>query len=79
MKTLVDKITGVSRFIFNDNEEVTITSTSVVTPSFIVGDMDSSNAVIVNGVTPPEDWNHCKYIYSAGTWTNNPDWVEPQP
>lgn len=45
-------------------------------PNFNIGDLNSTNAVLVENVTPPEDWRGCKYLYD-GAWTLNPKWVDP--
>ena len=87
MQTITSINTNASVFIFEDNDEVTINSNNIVCPEFIIGYMNSSNAEVHSGVTPPDDWARNKYllkiVYNADetetlTWSANPDWVEPE-
>jgi len=77
MKTLIENSTKESKYIWADGVTVTVTNVNVVTPDLIVGDLNSTNATLVEDVTPPEDWFGCKYLYDAGAWTLNPNWVDP--
>ncbi len=77
MKTLVHTTTKESRFVFNDEDTVTITDEIVITPLFNVGDMNSSNAELFSNVTPPEDWIGNKYLFDGTAWTLNPEYKEP--
>lgn len=79
MKTIVETSTGLSKYIFENSVELNINSDNTVTPNFIIGDMNSSNSTLHEGVTPPEDWTGNKYTFNGTTWTLNPDWVEPEP
>lgn len=80
MKTIVENATKESKYLLNDAEWVGIESSRIVVgqpEDFIILDLNSSNSTLVENVTPPEDWNSCKYFYDAGTWTLNPEWVDP--
>lgn len=77
MKTLVHNETKESRFIFNDGDGVMLAENMIHCPNFGIADMNSSNATLVENVTPPEDWTGGKYLYDAGAWTLNPNWVDP--
>ena len=77
MKTLIKNENNWSLYIFEDGASVTINSNSITTPDFIIGDLNSSNATMVENVTAPSDWAGCKYIYDNSTWTVNPQWVDP--
>jgi hypothetical protein len=77
MKTLIDNVTKESKYIWSDSAEVTVDVEKTYSPHFIIGDMNSTNATLVLNVTPPDDWFGCKYLYDAGIWTLNPDWVNP--
>ena len=44
----------------------------------IICDMNSSNAAVYTGVTPPEDWRGGKYLFDGTDWTTNPDYIEPE-
>lgn len=78
MKTIVENSTNISKYIFEDSAALSFTSTSIVTPNFIIGDLNSNNATLVEGITPPADWTGCKYIYADSTWTLNPAWEAPE-
>ena len=80
MKTLVRSPLGVSTFIFDDSEVVSILGTHTVIgepANLIVCDLNNLNARVFENVTPPEDWFACKYLFDGTTWTLNPDWVDP--
>lgn len=77
MKTIVETSTGLSKYVFEDEAEVTMNDTNIVTPAFIIGDLNTGNATMHEGVTPPEDWTGNKYTFDGTTWTLNPDWVDP--
>lgn len=77
MKTLIEKATGLSKYMFADNDSVSVMADKVQTPSFIISDMNASNSELVTGVTSPEDWAGNKYFWKNSTWELNPDWVDP--
>jgi len=77
MKTIIENATDISKYIFEDDVEIALDETSITTPGFIIADMNSSNATVVEDVTPPEDWTGCKYLYADTEWELNPDWIEP--
>lgn len=77
MKTLIHNDTKQSKYIWADDAEVTLGDERTFTPEFHIGDLNKNNATLVENVTPPEDWAGCKYLYDAGTWTLNPNWVDP--
>ena len=77
MKTLVHAKNNLSAYIWADDFPVTVTENMTLTPEFNIGDMNSTNSVMFENVTPPDDWAGCKYLYDAGTWTLNPNWVDP--
>ncbi len=79
MKTIVETGTNLSKYVFDDAAELAVSSDNIATPQFIIGDLNSANAVVHDGVTPPEDWVGNKYTYDGATWTINPDWSEPVP
>lgn len=81
MKTITRKSTNVSLYLFNDDVVVDVKSNEIVIgnpPEFIIGDCDSSNAVLFENVSNPEDWQGWKYLYTeSGGWVLNPDWIDP--
>ena len=76
MKTIIENSTKQSKYIFADDAVVTFSERNIVTPEFIIGDMNSTNATLVENVTSPEDWTGCKYFYDAGAWTPNSEWAD---
>jgi hypothetical protein len=52
-------------------------STRIVTPNFIVGDLNSSNATLVTGVSEKADFIGNKFKWESDDWANNDDWTDP--
>lgn len=77
MKTLIETATKESKYVWADAENVVLSDEKTIAPDLIIMDMNSSNSTLVENVTPPDDWAGCKYLYDAGAWTLNPDWVDP--
>ena len=85
MKTIICNKTAnsVSKYLFADDKNVTLNEHNIVVgipaaPDFIIGDMNNTNATLVEDVTAPEDWYGGKYFYIDGTWSVDPNWVDPQ-
>jgi|TARA_R100000482_G_scaffold34831_1_gene11447 hypothetical protein len=90
MKTIVDNATNTSRYLLADDKPLNITSMQIevgdpANLDFIIGDLNSSNATVIEGVTEPVDeegnslWFGCKYFCASdGTWTEDPNWVDPR-
>lgn len=83
MKTIVSNDGNVSKYLLADDQAVAVNADNIVVgdpsaPDFIIGDMNSSNATLVEGVTEPEDWYGCKYSYADSTWTAIEGWVDPR-
>ena len=77
MKTIVENSTKLSKYIFADDASVTISSDNIVTPNFIIADLNSGNSSMIKNVTPPENWSGNRYTFDGTKWTANPDWVDP--
>lgn len=75
-KTLITIDTNVSKYIFNDEDEVVLFENKITTPSFEIADMNSHNSTLIENVTPPSDWVGCKYLFGNNTWELNPDYIE---
>jgi Tol biopolymer transport system component len=75
---------NISLYLFPDDKQVLIESdrTTIGDPSnpeMYIMDCDSSNVVLHEGVTEPDDWFGWKYFYTAdGGWTSNPAWIDPR-
>ena len=84
MKTIVDNATNTSRYLFADDKPVNVTATHIevgdpANLDFIIGDLNSGNATVIESVTEPDDWFGCKYTCAAdGKFTAVEGWVDPR-
>ena len=89
MKTicrLADYTAGphISLYLLADDKQVLIGSDKTTigdpsNPDMYIMDCDSSNVVLHEDVTEPDDWYGWKYFYTTdGGWVLNPDWVDPR-
>ena len=78
MKTIIETSTNLSKYVFDDDQNITVNAANITCPDFTIGDMNASNATIVEGVTAPDDWVGDKFTYSDGDWAVNPNYVEPE-
>jgi hypothetical protein len=78
MITITFNDTKISAYIFDDSADIVSTDTEITCPDFIVGDMNSTNATVHTGVTPPADWQGGKYLFDGAIWSVNPDWTDPK-
>jgi hypothetical protein len=81
MKTIVETATGLSKYLLDDSVAITANSDHIVIgdpAEFIIGDLNSGNATVTESITnEPSDWIGNKYTFDGITWTQNPDWVDP--
>jgi len=83
MKTIVDEH-NCSKYLLADDKQVNVTADQIevgdpLSLDFIIGDLNSSNSTIIEGVTTPDDWYGCKYNCAAdGTWSLVEGWVDPR-
>lgn len=82
MKTIIDNETRTSKYLVADDYVInaTETQTSMGNPvDFIIGDLNSTNSTIIEGVTEPDDWFGCKYTCAEdGTFALVDSWVDPR-
>ncbi len=78
MQTITFNTTNTSAYTFEDADTLTATAENITTPNLIIGDMNSSNATIHTGVTPPADWQGGKYLFDGTSWTTNENWTDPK-
>ena len=78
MKTIIENTTNLSKYMFEDAAVISVEAGSITTPDFIVGDLNSGNCTLVEGVTAPADWVGNKYTFDGTTWAVNADYVEPE-
>lgn len=64
MKIILHNETKITHYVFNDSDAVVLEESRITTPTFIIADLNSSNATLVESVNDvPEDWENDKYIY----------------
>ena len=82
MKTIVETATGLSKYLLDDSVTIAVNSNHIVVgdpPEFIVADLISDNATVYeNLANTRSDWVGNKYTFDGTTWTQNPEWVEPE-
>ena len=78
MKTITLNSNNVSAYTFEDSDSVVSTADNITCPHFIIGDMNSSNATIHTGATPPADWQGGRYTFDGTTWAEVAGWVDPK-
>jgi hypothetical protein len=67
---------GIAKYIFDNVAELQVSSKNIVTPGFIIGDLNRDNCTIYMDISDvPGDFNGDKYLYD-GTWALNPDYLE---
>jgi len=74
-KTLLENEARVSKYLFNNDAEITLNESNIEFLGEVVDtELNSSNSTLVSDVTPPDDWIGKKYIYTEeGTWIQNPN------
>ena len=83
MKTIICDM-NCSKYLFEDDKQLNITADRIevgdpANLDFIIGDLNSGNSTLIEGVTEPDDWYGCKYTCAAdGTWTAVEGWVDPR-
>ena len=81
MRVIVETATGLSKYVFADNEVIVSLPDQIKVGDplrFIIGDLGSGHVTITDNVTDvPEDWMGNKYLFDGATWTLNPNWVDP--
>jgi hypothetical protein len=83
MKTIIENSTNISKYLFEDDKAIDIQADKInvgdpANLDFIIGDLNSNNATLHENVTnSPADWKGCKYMFDGTTWTQDPNWVDP--
>jgi len=78
MQTLVKD--GKSIYLFEDDVSVVLSDTNITVGDpaiLVIGDCSSTDTVLHEGVTAPDDWYGYKYTFKRSKWKLNPDWVDP--
>ena len=74
-----------SVYLLHDDATVDLAATSNATVrgntggsvDFDIGDLNSSNATVHEGVTAPDDWRGNRYTFDGVDWTEIEGWVDP--
>jgi len=77
MQTITFNSNNVSAYTFDDTDTLNTTADNIICQHFVIGDMNSSNATIHAGVTPPADWKGGRYTFDGTTWAEVAGWVDP--
>ena len=82
MKTIVETATRLSKYLLDDSVVITKTPDHIVVGDpveFVIWDLNSANAIIYKNLdNTRSDWMGNKYMFDGTTWTQNPEWVEPE-
>ena len=65
MKTIIDNATRTSKYLVADDYVIESSESSITMGDpvdFIIGDLNSTNSTIIEGVSEPDDWFGCKYL-----------------
>ena len=83
-KTIIRKSDNVSVYLLHDDATVDLAATPNATvrgntggSDFDIGDLNSSNATVHEGVTAPADWKGNRYTFDGTSWTEVDGWVDP--
>lgn len=82
MRTIIDS-NNCSKYLLKDDKRILVNADSIEVSSadkllFIIGDLNSGNSTLIEGVTTPDDWYGCKYNHVGGAWELCLDWVDPR-
>ena len=81
MKTIVDNATNTSRYLFADDVSVTMGADSITVGDpveFIIGDLNSSTATLIEDIVEPAEWMGCKYTHDGTAWAEVDGWTVPE-
>ena len=83
-KTITRKSNNVSVYLLHDDATVDLAATPNATvrgntggTDIDIGDLNSSNATVHEGVTAPGDWQGNRYTFDGSSWTEVSGWVDP--
>ncbi len=69
---------NIAKYKLDDDKSVSIGSGEIITPDFIIGDLNSSNTTCYTNITDtPSGFIGGKYLFDGTNWTLNGDWKEP--
>lgn len=71
MKTLIRNEDQISIYLFEDSVSLVVSEDSITIGNPVtktIGDRNSNNTTLIEGITAPEDWSHWGYKYINGEW-----------
>ena len=80
MKTIVNNETNTSLYLLDDDVSVTMGEFSVTVGDpveFIIGDLNSSNAILIEDIVEPTEWVATKYTHDGSAWAEVDGWKHP--
>jgi hypothetical protein len=72
---------NVSLYLFEDSETLVISKDNITVGDpvkFIIGDCNSTNITLHEGVSSPDKWVGHKYTYDGTSWALNSNYKEPE-
>jgi hypothetical protein len=80
MKIIAKKESKIVLYVFEDSQTIDVQDNQTVVGNpveFYISDCNTSDTDLIESVTPPIDWVAEKYLYASGSWSLNPDWIDP--
>lgn len=80
MKTVCQKDTNISLYLFEDDVKITLHPDQMVVgdlTQIIVSDCNVANVELHQNVNDPGNWVGWKYLHNGENWSLNPDYIEP--
>lgn len=76
MKTIIRNIDSISIFLLDDACSIELLEESMLVDESIVLDCNISNVSIIEGITPPEEWETLKYSFDGNSWELTQEWID---
>ena len=80
MKIIVTTTDNIVKYAFSDAEQIQVTEANIAIgdpATEIIGDLNSGNSEVIECVELPKDFKVWKYVYTAGEFTLNLNWINP--
>lgn len=78
MKTIVLNSDNRSIILCDDTDVVSVESNHVKRNDERIYGIGSDTVTLQQADNAPADWSASKYFFADGSWTLNPDWVDPE-
>ena len=83
MKAIIEKESTSIKYLLQDTDTVILSADSISVKTakkqFVIGDLNSDNAMLVENLADIQDFIGNKYLYNAGEILINPAYVEVIP